>query len=67
MGSNDTDGDEFDKDGPGGSLFLASFSCKLDMRYFTENHPGKTTRSNARADDIQIPIETYSVEPTLSI
>jgi hypothetical protein len=33
------------------------------MRYFTENHPGKTNRSNARSDDIQIPIETYSVDP----
>jgi hypothetical protein len=63
MGSNDSGGNEFGKDDQGGSLFLASFGCKLDVRYSTENHREKTTRSNARSDDIQIPIETYSVDP----
>ncbi len=63
MGSDDIGSNEPGKDDPGGSLFLASFGCMLDMRYFTENRPEKTTRSNARSDDIQIPIETYSVDP----
>ena len=64
MGCNDIGSNEPGKDGPLGSLFLASFGCKLAVRYFTENHLGKTTRSNVRADDIQIPFETYSVDPS---